>query len=62
MDPVQNAKFEAELQALKDSLKSISIENPSDEISEEKVLSSWRTLEQGNIARENKIADHNRAN
>ena len=45
MDPIQNAKFEAELQALKVSLKSTSIEAPSEEITEEKVLSSWRTLE-----------------
>ena len=38
------------------------MEVPSEEITEEKVLSSWRTLEQENIARENKIADHNRDN
>ena len=44
MDPVQNAKFEAELQVLKVSLKSTSIEAP-EEITEDKVLSSWRTLE-----------------
>ena len=54
MDPEYNAKFEAELQTLKDAINTafVEIEESSEEIDEEKCLKAWRTLELANISKE----------
>ena len=61
MDPVMNMKFEAELQGLKDTLKFLQLTEEVD-LTNEQVYESWRILEKGNIAREQKVGDFTREN
>ena len=50
MDPEQNAKFEAELNILKDTLKNSQSDNNKPSLAEDKAIAAWRLLEQSTIA------------
>lgn len=63
MDPIMTSRYESELDALKDYLlsKKSASSSSSPKMTEDKLLKDYRQLVQSNIAKDQKIADHNRA-
>ena len=62
MDPVQNAKFESKLEALKDEIQASQHSSTDLQLTKDQVLTAWRTLEKSNIELDQKVRDFTRDN